>query len=500
MARSIHAPDAPVRDSTSRAGRGYTYYALTKSLCRMCKAPVDGRIVFREGAVWLLKRCPDHGEQECLLSSSVTWYLEALSFSSPSVPVPREPERVRRGCPFDCGPCASHQQALFLPVIPITSACNMKCPICYTINRNDGAFFLTRAEMDRILDRLCEGGETPDIINFTGGEPTLHPLLAHFLEACGERGIQRLTVSTNGLRLGEEEYVAQLAELDARVVISHHTLRPDRDRMMSARDTVRAKTEALAVLERHGVATTLLPSIARGVNDDEIGTLFDLVVEKEYIRSLELHTLAFTGAGGAGFDRAARITVPDLHARLEEATGGRVSATDFVPSPLAHPHCYSICYLLLLGDGDYIPLARLMDRGKIHALLRESLYIEPSAELDELFRSIIDELWADPDRVPRSERILATLRRLLGELFPVNAPDPGLAEKRRIAERSFKAIYIHSHMDEENFDVSRAMHCCVGVPDASGGIIPTCSYNVMHRERDPRFSPRRKEEASCNRR
>jgi len=43
-------------------------------------------------------------------------------------------------------------------------------------------------------------------------------------------------------------------------------------------------------------------------------------------------------------------------------------------------------------------------------------------------------------------------------------------------------------MDEENFDVARVMKCPVGVPQENGGNIPTCSYNVLYREKDPRFA------------
>jgi uncharacterized radical SAM superfamily Fe-S cluster-containing enzyme len=85
------------------------------------------------------------------------------------------------------------------------------------------------------------------------------------------------------------------------------------------------------------------------------------------------------------------------------------------------------------------------------------------------------------------EAVLRTLKRLVTEMFP---GDHGLSidERRKIAERSSKAIYIHSHMDEESFDVSRIMKCSVGVPETDGSNIPTCSYNVLYRERDPRFA------------
>ena len=57
--------------------------------------------------------------------------------------------------------------------------------------------------------------------------------------------------------------------------------------------------------------------------------------------------------------------IDDLHRRIEEASGGRIGAKDFVPSPLAHPHCYSICYLLLLDGGGYLPFTRLTSRQRV---------------------------------------------------------------------------------------------------------------------------------------
>jgi len=84
--------------------------------------------------------------------------------------------------------------------------------------------------------------------------------------------------------------------------------------------------------------------------------------------------------------------------------------------------------------------------------------------------------------------VLATLKRLINEMFPPSGPPISIDARRKIAERASKAIYIHSHMDEENFDVSRIMKCCVGVPSPDGTNIPTCSYNVLYREKDRRFA------------
>lgn len=478
-------PDTPLAPPARRM-TGHVYYSMTKGLCRVCKTGVDAKILFRDGAVYLDKFCPDHGKQEVLAATSVEWYLDCLSFVAPHTPPKHVKKPVSGGCPFDCGPCSSHQQKVYLPVIPITSGCNLDCPICYTVNKNEHAFQLSKEEMQKIIDHLVEDHDVVDIINFTGGEPTLHPNLPEFLAMCRDAGIRRLTISTNGLKLKDEEYVKKLAALDARIVLSLDTFRPEIDHKLLGANTVKTKLKVLDLLEKHDVTTTILPAVAAGLNDAEVGDLFELVMKKPNICSLEMHTLTFTGQGGVGFDREARITIPDLHRKLEEATGGKIQWRDFVPSPLAHAHCYSICYILALDDGGYVPFTRLMPRAKLYELLQDSLYIEPSEQLEDLFRGIIDDLWADPDRLPEGPLVLARLKKLLKEMFPPGPP-LSMEARRRIAERSVKAVYIHSHMDEENFDVSRVMKCCVGVPGPDGTNIPTCSYNVLYRENDPRF-------------
>lgn len=472
----------------TRRRSDHVYYSMTKGLCGVCKGAVDAKIVFREGAVYFDKFCPAHGPQECLVASSAEWYVDCLSFLAPHTPPTRISKPIAEGCPFDCGACPSHQQKVYLPVLPIISACNLDCPICYTINKNEHAHRMSADDLRQILHHLLEDHPEIDIINFTGGEPTLHPQLPEFLQLCREAGINRLTISTNGLKLLDEEYVRKLAALDARIVLSLDTFRPEVDKRLLGADTVRAKLKVIDLLEKYDVATTILPAVAAGLNDDEVGPLLELVLTKPHIRSLELHTLCFTGQGGVGFERTSRITIPDLHRRIETATGQRISWRDFVPSPLAHPHCYSICYLLLLDGGGYVPFTRLTSRATLFELLQDSLYIEPREKLQDVFRAIIDDLWANPDKVPASAAVLKTLKRMLKEMYPHGGAPLPLAQRQKIAERSAKAIYIHSHMDEENFDVARVMKCCVGVPETDGSNIPTCSYNVLYREKDKRFA------------
>src|SRR5262245_61011283 len=292
----------------ARKGAGHVYYSMTRGLCGTCKGPVDVKIHFRRDEVWFDKFCPVHGHQECMVSSSVEWYLDALSFVAPSTPPRGDVRPVQHGCPFDCGPCQSHQQRVFMPVVPITSACNLDCPICYMVNKNDGAHMLSKESFARILEHLKAQHDDLDIINFTGGEPTLHPELVELLQMARDAGIRRLTISTNGLKLLDEDYVRALAALDARVILSLDTFDPAVDKQLLGANTINAKKRGLDLCEKHDVTATILPAVAAGLNDKDVGPLFELVLSRPNICSLELHTLTFTGEGGTGFDRKARIT------------------------------------------------------------------------------------------------------------------------------------------------------------------------------------------------
>jgi uncharacterized radical SAM superfamily Fe-S cluster-containing enzyme len=162
---------------------------------------------------------------------------------------------------------------------------------------------------------------------------------------------------------------------------------------------------------------------------------------------------------------------------------------DFVPSPCAHPLCYQIAYLLNdeTNGGPPVPFTRFLDRETIYACLEDHLYLEPSPRLERAMQDAIDKLWAEGG----DERTLRMLNDLLRRLFPTGKPLPR-KEALALSERAAKAVYVHSHMDEETFDVERAYQCCDSNVYADGTSVPVCNYNVLYREKEPRFmsSPR----------
>ncbi len=461
--------------------------STTTSLCATCRRSVSAEIWRVESRVVMRKLCPEHGAAEVLVSSNADWYVEMLKHAPALVPpVPRK--QVAQGCPFDCGPCTSHEQRVALPIVPITSACNLDCPICYTHNKNQGAYHMSEAELRAVLGHLRHTDPERRIINLTGGEPTQHPAFERLVELCYEEGIHRITVSTHGLRFLKDEWLLErLARLDARVILSFDSFKAETNRKMLGGQLLDAKLRVLALLEKHAVSTTLLPVIARGSNDDEIGAFLELALTKDFIRSVELHTMTFTGQGGTSFDRAGRYSTYDVLADVERQTRGALAVSDFVPSPAAHPLCYLVTYLLRLRDGSWLPFPRFMHAADLRAMLAGALYLEPGAEMQRKLQDVVNRLWAGDLACSHASEVLAVLRELTERLF---APQLSDRERLHIAESACKAVYVHAHMDQENFDTDRIRQCCVGIREPDGSNVPSCAYNVLYRNRDARFAER----------
>ena len=112
--------------------RPYVFYDVVVSICSTCYRKVEGKIIFQNGAVYMTKRCPSHGDERVLMADDVDYYRRCREVF---IKVPEMPRTfntpVHWGCPYDCGLCADHQQHSCLSLIEITDHCNLQCPICY---------------------------------------------------------------------------------------------------------------------------------------------------------------------------------------------------------------------------------------------------------------------------------------------------------------------------------------------------------------------------------
>ncbi len=476
-------------------GKGRLIHETT-SLCAVCKIALAASVTANErGEAIMTKRCPTHGAQSVRLSTNAAWYERTRAIPSVASPPPTTRE-IEHGCPFDCGPCTAHEQRIRMPVVTITSACDLDCPMCYVHNKNDDAYFMSKSEFGHVLDHLVTGARGDlDLINLTGGEPTLHPELPEFIEMCQHAGIHRVSVCSHGLGLLKNDALLErLAKLGARIALSFDTFNDRTDKALNGVRSVDAKLKCLDRLDAYGISTTLIPVMTKGYNDHEIGKIVRMGLLRSSVRHLEIHTITYTGQGGTHFDRQGRISMVEVLERIRDTTDGLLTPDDFVPSPCAHPLCYQIAYLLMdPAGGPPVPFTRFLGAGDVYKSLGDHLYLEPSPKLESLLQDAIDKLWAHGNAHGSAhesegggdERTLGMLNHFLRELFPKKPLSP--AESLRRSERLVKAIYVHSHMDEETFDVERARQCCDSNCYADGKTVPVCNYNVLYREKETRF-------------
>src|SRR5262245_5888570 len=349
---------------TPRVLEEEVFHSFTKGLCPQCRRPVDGVRILRGSKVYMRKQCPTHGQSEALISGDADWFLKSLTYVKEGSRPHAFSTEVEKGCPDDCGLCPDHEQHSCLPIIEITNHCNLECPICIVQNRHN--YNMTREEFAKILDGLVEKEGNLETINLSGGEPTLHPNFLEFLDmARAKTEISRVSISTNGLRVATDyAFCEELAKRKVYVSLQLDALSNPALRVLRGGGDQRAvKEKALANLERAGVRTTIVSTVAKGVNDQNIGDCIKLLYERDFILSLTFQPAAYTGYGGEHFaphDPMNVVTIPDVVIAAEEQTGGLLKRSDFLPLPCSHPGCFGLTYLLKTDQG-YTPFPRFLD-------------------------------------------------------------------------------------------------------------------------------------------
>src|SRR5512140_3525369 len=117
-------------------------------------------------------------------------------------------------CPSDCGLCNQHQSTAVLANIDLTNRCNLTCPVCFA-NANAAGYVYepTFEQVERMLKQLLDCRPIPCTgVQFSGGEPTLHPRWFDILRRSRELGMTNIQAATNGLRFLEPEFAERSRE------------------------------------------------------------------------------------------------------------------------------------------------------------------------------------------------------------------------------------------------------------------------------------------------
>jgi uncharacterized radical SAM superfamily Fe-S cluster-containing enzyme len=289
-----------------------------------------------------------------------------------------------------------------------------------------------------------------------------------------------VSVVTNGLRLIDDDtFCKKLADKNAYVILQWDGECDDAYGKLRGEPLAEKKAAILERLEAYDIPTQLIFVAARGINEDQIGRAVELLLEKDFILSLAIQPLAFSGAAyDFPCDPTDRLTIEGVINAID-AQSGVLRKDDFFPLPCPNPHCVSLTYLLRLDDGNYVPFPRFADMKKHLHLLSQSATLGPDAETEASIHDIVNDLWSTAGEIPDSDRITSALRRAVLEMFDSSIKE---SERVRMSERQAKSIFIHHYMDRFNFDLSRITKCCHHYPKSGGRSMPMCSYNLFYRD------------------
>jgi uncharacterized radical SAM superfamily Fe-S cluster-containing enzyme len=450
--------------------RPYLFYDVALSICSTCFRKVEAKIVFQDGKVFMLKRCPEHGHERVLVADDVEYYRRCreVFIKTPEMPL-RYNTAVQWGCPYDCGLCTDHEQHSCLSLVEICDACNLSCPVCYAESGPHRPHYRSLDQIDRMLDAVVRNEGQPDVVQISGGEPTLHPQFFDVLDRAKARPIRHLMVNTNGLQIAEsEEFTKRLAGYmpDFEVYLQFDSF--ERNALMALRgaDLREIRARAIERLNRHGISTTLVVTLKKGLNDREVGRIIDYALQQPAVRGVTLQPIQDAGRV-SGYDPAAdRLTLTEVRrAILEQTTLFRPE--DVIPVP-CHPDSLAMAYALKL-NGAVVPLTSLIEPNVLIEGGRNTIVYEQDARVrDSLFA-----LFAT-NHSPASTA--GSLRDLLCCLPRISAPG-------ELGYANIFRVLIMQFIDAHAFDVRSVKKSCVHIvhPD-DGRLIPFDTYNLFYRD------------------
>jgi len=426
---------------------------------------VDAQVLIRDGAVYLRKNCKQHGWHEALVSSDADWYLNSLKYNKPGAIPLKFATNVALGCALDCGLCPEHQQHTCIGIIEITTRCNLRCPTCFA---DAGAGYdLSLKQIEKILDQLLKTEGQPEIVQISGGEPTIHPQILDILAATKKRGIQHVTLNTNGLRLAQEpEFVRQLVHYNPIIYLQFDSLTDQTYQILRGYNLSDIKYQALQNLAKEGLYAILVPTIVHGVNDDEIGDILRFGLEHPAVLGISYQPVTFAGRCLSTVDALHRTTVPDILHALEAQTDGLFKPSDFRPVPCPHPTC-SACTYAFVGGEQIIPITRLLNVNDYLNFTSNRSVPELSPEL----QTALEALW--------SMAAAMSSNKTTSALACAACNNAILRPKNEFSTEDFFMVQVHGFMDEHNFDLKRLMKCCVHELLPDGRAVPFCAYNTL---------------------
>jgi uncharacterized radical SAM superfamily Fe-S cluster-containing enzyme len=456
----------------SRKVRPYLFYDTTTSVCSQCLHPVEAKIIFKDDKVYMDKWCITHGTERVLVSDDVEYYrlCREVFVKHPEMPQIFN-TKMEYGCPYDCGLCPDHMQHSCLSVVEITDNCNLNCPVCYAESGTHRQQHKSFDEIIRMLDAVVANEGEADVMQLSGGEPTLHPRFWDILDAAKARPIKHVMVNTNGIVLAQDpQFVQRLAGYapGIEVYLQFDSLRSEVHKELRGADLARIRTRALENLNAAGLSTTLVVTLKKGLNDGEIGAIIDFALSQPCVRGVTLQPIQDAGRVEDYDPRLHRLTVSEIRRKIAEQSK-LFTLQDVVPVP-CNPDTLAMAYALKTG-GEVMPLTRYLDPQTLVEGSSNTIVFERDEKLKKSMKDQVFRLFSTNHSPESQANCLSELMCCL----------PLVAAPSELKYDNVFRVLIVQFMDAYSLDVRALKKSCIHFAQPDGKMIPFESYNLLYR-------------------
>ena len=471
-----------------------------ESLCPRCGALVLGRYFVEDGAVFIEKTCPEHGHVRDCVNSDAVLYSKAAWWTYEDPPGQEFPQvSGAADCPSDCGLCNQHLSSPCLAQINLTSRCNMRCPVCFADAGAPGwTYEPDYDEVVRQLRTLRELRPTPcTAIQFTGGEPTVHPDFLRIISAARDMGFSHIQIATNGLKLADAGFADRCAEAGLHTLylqfdgVGEQAHRPTRNHP----GLWDVKLAVLANCRRLSMKVCLVPTVLKGVNDHRVGEIFRFAVSNiDVVSAISFQPVSFSGRISQEDLAARRYTLGDLAHAIADASGAsplrdmfplsivvplsqilQALTGDAKVSPTCHPDCAFGTYFLVSPDGRAQPFPSVINvEGMFTEMNRIAGRIRRrgrATRLDAWRTFRMFKRHFNADAAPPGLTVRGFIRSLQGLVDK----RLGRGEGEKQTYKTLLCAGMH-FQDRYNYDVQRVQRCVI-LYSTPAGVFPFCTYN-----------------------
>ena len=324
----------------------------TQTICPVCRKPLEAEYVSEDGRVFLRKSCSIHGEFESHIADQEEDYVSWMDHPVVNIPPKKAITKGKENqCPLNCGTCDQHLQTACCVLIDITNRCDQHCPYCFAESECDGSGEPDLREIERKYNLLLElGEERPFNIQLSGGEPTVREDLPDIIKMGREKGFDYIQINTNGRRLAlEKGYAKKLKNAGATVIFMQFDGMQDSIyEALRGEPLLEIKKKAIQNCRKAGLPVTIVPTVVKDVNLDNIGAMMDFLLENvDVIKGIHFQPVSFFGRypdsesfnGKRHTDYHNRVTMFDIMHELERQTAGLFRYQDLYPISTGHQLC-----------------------------------------------------------------------------------------------------------------------------------------------------------------